>query len=54
MKLKKLLALALAGVMAVSMLAGCKKGADDNDDGGVLHGNGLLRIQHDRLRRMRQ
>ena len=32
MKLKKLLALALAGVMAVSMLAGCKKGDSNKND----------------------
>ena len=33
MKLKKIAALALAGVMAVSMLAGCAgKGTDDKND----------------------
>ena len=30
MKLKKIVSLALAGILAVSMLAGCKKGGDDN------------------------
>ena len=34
MKLKKLLALALAGVMAVSMLAGCKDNGGNNNNGG--------------------
>ena len=33
MKLKKLLALALAGVMAVSMLAGCKGNDNNGNDG---------------------
>ena len=32
MKLKKIASLALAGIMAVSMLAGCKEGADKADD----------------------
>ena len=32
MKLKKIASLALAGIMAVSMLAGCKDGGNTNDD----------------------
>ena len=41
MKLNKVLALALSGVMAVSMLAGCSgNGASDKDDGGVVVNNG--------------
>ena len=50
MKLKKLLALALAGVMAVSMLAGCKKGADDNDDGGAVTETGIVAAVNDALK----
>ena len=34
MKLKKIASLALAGIMAVSMLAGCKDGTNDNGENG--------------------
>ena len=33
MKLKKIASLALAGIMAVSMLAGCKDGGNGNNGG---------------------
>ena len=39
MKLKKIASLMLAGVMAVSMLAGCSNG---NDDGGSTGGNTIV------------
>lgn len=37
MKLKKIASLALAGVMAVSMLAGCSNGSDANGEGTVVN-----------------
>ena len=39
MKLKKIASLALAGIMAVSMLAGCKDGSDNN--GGTGNGGDI-------------
>ena len=39
MKLKKIASLALAGIMAVSMLAGCKDGSDNN--GGTGNGGNI-------------
>ena len=36
MKLKKIASLMLAGVMAISMLAGCSNGGNDNGDGTVV------------------
>ena len=36
MKLKKIASLALAGIMAVSMLAGCKTGSSSNSDSTVV------------------
>ena len=39
MKLKKIASLMLAGIMAVSMLAGCKSGTPDPDDNGGASSN---------------
>ena len=39
MKLKKIASLMLAGIMAVSMLAGCKTGTPDPDDNGGASSN---------------
>ncbi len=51
MKLKKIASLALAGIMAVSMLAGCKDGGNtgDNDDTVVVPVTGIVEYANDAL-----
>ena len=44
MKLKKIASLALAGVMAVSMLAGCSTGTGNGDNSGVTVGAGATSV----------
>ena len=41
MKLKKIASLALAGIMAVSMLAGCNNGTGNKNDGNTVVVNGM-------------
>ena len=55
MKLKKIASLALAGVMAVSMLAGCSgkstddNGTDDNQGGGTTQTTGVSAVVYENL-----